>query len=468
MDSETTTSLDLKDKTGKKDATSNLATAKPALDADLRARVQSLKISKDDKAGGNQRPSRLPWFISIVLAALLIGVISRDPSVIGLSQKEPVSETSDRDNDKSSGTNASAITGANNKAPNAETTSMKEDKNRNSGGKEKLATTSAAKLDPNAIVHQSSGYVVPRHQVLVSPQVSGRLMSLNIEEGRRVQKGEILAEVDRTEYEADANQLLGALERAKAELSELENGARPQELKSAEADMEEAASLVPQLEEEYKRLKQLYEAGNISASEFELAQSQFLSTRWRLNKFKSNLDMMREGPRKERISVAKAAVTQAQATYDKALWRLDNCTIRAPITGTILKKNAEQGNLVNPIAFNGSFSICDIADLSDLEIDLNIQERDVSKIFPGQRCEVRSEAFPKQAYPGVVSRLMPIADRAKGAVPVRVAVKVPEAEQGVYLKPEMSSLVVFFASKVDDESSAKNPPDESGSQEIEK
>jgi multidrug resistance efflux pump len=128
----------------------------------------------------------------------------------------------------------------------------------------------------------------------------------------------------------------------------------------------------------------------------------------------------------------------------KAEWRLGNCIIRAPISGTILKKNAEEGNIVNPIAFNGSFSLCDMADLSDLEVDLTIQERDISKVFKGQKCKVRAEAFPDRVYDGYVSRLMPIADRAKGAIPVRVKVTVPAEEEGVYLKPEMGALVSFL------------------------
>ena len=74
----------------------------------------------------------------------------------------------------------------------------------------------------------------------------------------------------------------------------------------------------------------------------------------------------------------------------------------------------------------------------------SIQERDVSKIFKGQRCKVRSEAWPDRVYEGYVSRLMPIADRAKGAVPVRVKVQVPAQEEGVYLKPEMGAIVSFL------------------------
>ena len=164
----------------------------------------------------------------------------------------------------------------------------------------------------------------------------------------------------------------------------------------------------------------------------------------RVQRLKLALKLMEEGPRIERINVARAQVGQAEAELAKAEWRLDNCIIRAPISGTILKKNAEEGSLVNPIAMQGFYSLCEMADLSDLEVDLTIQERDISKIFKDQKCKVRAEAFPDRVYEGYVSRLMPTADRAKGAIPVRVKVKVPADEEGVYLKPEMGALVSFL------------------------
>jgi multidrug resistance efflux pump len=118
------------------------------------------------------------------------------------------------------------------------------------------------------------------------------------------------------------------------------------------------------------------------------------------------------------------------------------------VTGTILTKKAEEGNIVNPSSFAQggavSASLCDLADLADLEVDLNIQERDVAKVRQGQRCRVRVEAFPDRVYEGVVARLMPIADRSKGAIPVRVKVTVPREEEGVYLKPEMGAVVSFL------------------------
>src|SRR5437762_3424636 len=98
-----------------------------------------------------------------------------------------------------------------------------------------------------------------------------------------------------------------------------------------------------------------------------------------------------------------------EADLAKADWRLDNCTVRAPVSGTILTKWAEEGNIVDQLALNLKGSICDMADLSDLEVELKVQERDVAKVFQGQPCRVRSKAFPDRVYNGVVSRLMPIA-----------------------------------------------------------
>ncbi len=83
----------------------------------------------------------------------------------------------------------------------------------------------------------------------------------------------------------------------------------------------------------------------------------------------------------------------AQADLEKANWYLDNCVIKAPVDGTILKKGAEKGNIVNPIAFNISSSLCDMADLSDLEVDLKIQERDIPKVHNGQDCVAMPEAY---------------------------------------------------------------------------
>lgn len=291
---------------------------------------------------------------------------------------------------------------------------------------------------------EAKGYIIPAHQILVSPLVSGRIMSLAIEEGRRVEKGAVLAELETTEYEADVARAKAMLNAAKSRLEELERGNRPEEIAAAKAELAEAEAQRQQLLSDWKRKTQLRESRVLTENEYEQAEYQFKAMDRRVERLRQVHAVMVEGPRKEKIAVAKAEVMQFEADLTRAQWRLDNCTIRAPISGTILKKNAEEGNIVNPIAFNGSFSLCEMADLSDLEVELSVQERDISRVRQGQRCKVWAEAYPDRIYDGVVSRLMPIADRAKGAVPVRVKLTVPAEEEGVYLKPEMGAVVSFL------------------------
>jgi HlyD family secretion protein len=293
------------------------------------------------------------------------------------------------------------------------------------------------------VVLESKGNIVPVHQIQVSPKVSGMVEKLYIEEGKRVNKGEVLAELEKVDYQASRDHAQEALEEARQNLLELTEY-RQIEIAQAKARWEEATAQRKQLEIDHRRSVRLRPTGALAEREYEQAESAYQAMAEHENALRVDYDLLVKGPRDNRIEAAKRRISQAKADLITAQWRLDNCTVRAPITGTILTKKAEEGNIVNPIAFNISASLCDMADLSDLEVDLTIQERDVAKVFKDQRCKVRPEAFPERIYDGFVSRLMPIADRAKGAVPVRVKVAVPREEEGVYLKPEMGVIVSFF------------------------
>jgi len=227
----------------------------------------------------------------------------------------------------------------------------------------------------------------------------------------------------------------------------LEQGFRPEEIEQAKAELAESQVQLVQLEADFKRATELLEKRVLSQEQYDLAMSRYKAMGRRVRRLELALELAEEGPRIERINVARAQVQQFEAELAKAQWRLNNCIIRAPISGTILKKNAEEGNLVNPIALQGNFSLCEMADLSDIEVELNILEREISKIFERQKCRVRSDAYPDVVYEGYVSRQMPTAERGKAAIPIRVKVKVPADEEGKYLKPDMGALVSFLNEK---------------------
>jgi multidrug resistance efflux pump len=309
------------------------------------------------------------------------------------------------------------------------------------------------------VVLESKGYVVPRHQVQVSPKVGGLLIRVNprFEEGAKFEKDEWLGEIEDIDYKAEYARAVATYKECKHKLEEMENGNRPEEIEQARRQLEENQVQMFDLRRELDSAR-MVEGKSVSKRTVEQASKEFDAARKANARLTAALKLMELGPRKEAIDQARDRLAQSQADVDKALWRLENCKIKAPIAGTILKKTAEEGNLVNPSAYsNGlSASMCDMADLSDLEVDLNIQERDVSGIVVGQPCWIMPEAFQRyepfkkqypRGYSGYVSRLMPIADRSKGAVPVRVKIEVPKDEAGKYLKPEMSALVTFLQKK---------------------
>ena len=387
-----------------------------ASNASLKDRVQSLRLPRPGQS--TSRGSSLPWFLVFALASataylLLLGspfAVQTLPSVdVVMSPTEATKSASD---------STKTASGSNNST---------------------------------GPVVESKGYIIPEQQILVSPQVSGRVIELNFEAGQRIESGFVLAVLDSTEYQAEFQRVTGLLEAAKENLAELLEGSRPDEIKQVKADLAETQTNLEQAERDYKRAKDLWTKGFGNRQDFEAVESQFQMMTRRVDKLSATAQLMVDGPRPERKKAAQAQVRQAEAEVRRAKWRLDNCIIVAPISGTVLKKNAELGNLVNPVAFNGSFSLCDMAALSKLEVELSIQEREIAKVKKGQRCKVQPEAYMDRSYDGVVSRLMPIADRAKGAVPVRVRLKVPADEEGQYLRPEMGAIVRFYSDIVDEE-----------------
>jgi len=306
----------------------------------------------------------------------------------------------------------------------------------------KVTAASEAVASSGEVALEAKGYVIPVHQIQVSPKVAGMVMKIYFEEGKRVQKGDILAELETTEYLADYERARANVQAARQRLEELERGNRPEEIKQAAAALREAEEMLAQLQDEYNRIRQSGRA--TSPDETVRVESRLRQAEFKVEQLRQAYRIMVEGPRKEKIEAARHELAAAEADLVKAKWRLDNCVVRAPVSGTILTKKAEEGNIVNPVAFNVSASLCEMADLSDLEVELSIQERDIARVYKGQACRIRPEAFPERIYKGYVSRLMPIADRAKGAIPVRVKVEVPRDEEGVYLKPEMGAIVTFL------------------------
>jgi HlyD family secretion protein len=296
---------------------------------------------------------------------------------------------------------------------------------------------------PGGVVLEAGGYIIPVSQVTVSPEVGGKVVELLFKEGDRVKKGQVLARLKREEYEFAYRRAQALADQMKARYDEMVAGAREEEKKQAEAAWKEAQALLQQAQDEFNRLRQAGRA--TTPDELVKAESRLIQARYKVAQLEQAHLLMQKKYRDEQIAAAKAELEQAEAQRDRAKYDLDNTEVRAPIAGVILvkPKGVEVGGTIQPQAFNLSASLCEMADLTNLEVDIDISERDLKRVWQGQRCRVRTEAFPDVTYDGVVSRLMPVANRSKASVSVRVKIIVPEDD--TILRPEMRARVQFLA-----------------------
>jgi HlyD family secretion protein len=327
-------------------------------------------------------------------------------------------------------------------------------------------TTSKAGTPDDTVALEVKGYLIPTQSISISPiDVAGRVVKLNIEEGMSFRKGDVLAEIDPTPYEALLAETKAQMAAANARWAELKAGSRPEEVDQALAELDDAKALLAQAKREWQRFE-AQKTLAITTREYEQAEATYQSTLKRVQAKQKAYDLAKLGPRQERIDAAEAELGAAAARLRQSQWKLDNCVIKSPVTGVILTKKAEIGSLLNPVVGGVSTNLCDIADLRKLEVDLEVNERDIGRVRIDQACRVRPDSYPDRAYEGYVERVMPTANRAKSIVPVRIKVVPRDDEtQGQYLKPEMGVTVTFLNRNVTAEYKAevrKKLSDESG------
>jgi len=159
---------------------------------------------------------------------------------------------------------------------------------------------------------------------------------------------------------------------------------------------------------------------------------------------------MKIGPRPEEIARARGSVAQAQGLADYAKSQLDATVIRAPVTGTILDRTAEKGELItaqfaSAAAGGPQGSVVSLADLNDLQVELDIAQADFARLSPKQKGIVTTDTYPDKTYDGEIAQISPEANRQKATVQVKVQVLNPGKYPDVFLRPEMNATVKFLA-----------------------
>ena len=297
-----------------------------------------------------------------------------------------------------------------------------------------------------ASILSATGYVVAHHKIAVGAKVMGRVAWIGVEKGDNVREGQVLVKLEDNEFQAQVNQARANLAAAQARLDQLRSGSRPQEKLRDQAAVLQAEARLRTAEADYQRTEQLFRAGVASKAELDHAVSERDTAAALVEAARQSSKLTDIGPRPEEIRAAQAEVQQMKAALDYAQTQLAATEIRAPVSGTVLERIVERGEMVTPSAFGGSgarTSVVDLADLDDLQVELDISQVDFARLKMDQRAEIIPEAYPSLRYSGYIAEIAPEANRAKSTIQVKVKVENPDQQ----LRPEMNARVNFLADR---------------------
>lgn len=295
-----------------------------------------------------------------------------------------------------------------------------------------------------SIILNATGYIIAAHKIELASKVIGKVAWIGVEKGDRVRQGHVLVRLEDDEYRARALEAKGQLESLRARLAELEHGSRPEEIARANQDLQQARADLQNANVTLERTRDLASQGVLARQALDDAQARFDSQRARVASLERSFDLIRIGPRKEQIEAARAQVLQAEGTLAYAQSQLDNTVIRAPVAGTILERNVEKGEFVTTgfVGDKGAKGyVVSIADLNDLQVELDINQGDFAKLGSRQPATVTTDAYPDLKYEGFIQEISPEANRQKATVQVKVKVRNPDER----LRPDMNASVAFYS-----------------------
>ena len=237
-----------------------------------------------------------------------------------------------------------------------------------------------------------SGYIINRERIELSPRFMGVVKWIGVKKGDAVTNGQVVVLLDDTEYQARLAQAEGAVANAKANVSKAEI---------------------------------------LSERVSQLAKTDIES--------KEAMDDARLA-----LEAARAVLKEVEGARALAQTYVDWCTIRSPINGVVLEKLVDPNELVVPQSFGGgrgpSTALIAVADTKDLQVEIDLNEADLSKISLNQKCRVSPEAYLDKTYDGYVAEIAPEANRAKGTLQIKVQILNPDK----FLTPELSAKVEFL------------------------
>jgi multidrug efflux pump subunit AcrA (membrane-fusion protein) len=277
-----------------------------------------------------------------------------------------------------------------------------------------------------------TGDILPLMQVDLFPKVSGYLERIDVHIGDVVKQGQVIAQVDQTDFLQKVKEIEAKVAQARAQFAEIETGTRAEELRQAEEAVRQAQSRFENAKLQHERIEALYRREVISKKERDVSDMDYVVAEAQLASSQQQLKLLREGARQEVKDASRAKLKEMEAILEQERTRLQNAKIVAPFRGEISRKYVDAGALVS-----ASTPLVNLVHTETLKIVANVLEKDIPLLRVGMSAKIRTESYPERVFEGRVEKVNSALDLATRTL--QVEIYIPNSDR--LLKPGMFSNV---------------------------
>ena len=242
-------------------------------------------------------------------------------------------------------------------------------------------------------------------EVDVAPQVPARVVAVRVEEGQTVRAGDTLAILIQSTTRADVAANEAMVRAAEASLREARAGARPREIERAEAELRRSEAEAVRATRDLERIQPLVAAGAESPQRLDAATAEAATAAARRDAAGEEVQLLREGTRPERIDLARAELASARATLAAANAVAGDLVLTAPVSGTVLSRNAEPGEMLS-----AGQSVLTLGETGATYTRVYVPTRELPSVRIGQAATAHLDGFPDHAFKGRVVAISPTAE----------------------------------------------------------
>ena len=256
---------------------------------------------------------------------------------------------------------------------------------------------------PEKVLHLFGN--VDIRQIQLAFHDTGRIQRILVEEGQRVQAGELVAELDPVRYEAAAAQATAQADAQKEVVARLLAGSRPEEIAEARARVKAAEAVLREAEVTHRRTKILAQSQYVSQQQLDNAEASLSTAKANLDREQQALTLAVKGPRQEDIDAARAQLKAYEAALEKAKEELADTRLYAPEQAVVQDRILEPGDMASP-----QTPVFTLALDNPIWVRAYVSEPDLGKIAPGMRAEVKTDSFPGKTYRAWIGFISPTAE----------------------------------------------------------